>query len=69
MDLLLCELLKKFPIPQIATEQNKPEEDKAPTANKNDAQKDDPKLPVIKQEPPDEPQIKSEPQEKKMKLG
>lgn len=81
--MLLSELLRKFPVPQIAPEQSKPEEEKTSTAtSKTDANKNDTKV-TIKQEPIDETvsntnnvapvnnnvQIKQEPPEKKMKMG
>ncbi|XP_070502599.1 mediator of RNA polymerase II transcription subunit 6 [Chironomus tepperi] len=82
VDILLGELLRKFPVPQIAPEPNKPEEDKNSTSNKADANKNDPSKVTIKQEPVDEVvsnnnstatvpnvQIKQEPSEKKMKMG
>lgn len=74
--------MRKFPVPQIAPEQNKPEEDKNSTSNKADASKNDTTKVTIKQEPVDEVvsnnnstaavpnvQVKQEPPEKKMKLG
>lgn len=74
---MLGELLRKFPVPQIAPDQNKPEE--APS-NKADTNKNDTTKVTIKQEPVDEVvsnsttavpnvQIKQEPPEKKMKMG
>jgi len=76
---LLGELLRKFPVPQIAPDQNKPEE--APS-NKADTNKNDTTKVTIKQEPVDEVvsnnnsttavpnvQIKQEPPEKKTKMG
>lgn len=71
VDLLLSELLKKFPVPQVLPEQqNKPDDDKSSvTTNKNETNS----TPVqIKQEPVDETsqtQIKQEPPEKKMKIN
>jgi hypothetical protein len=65
--MLLMELSKKFPIPQIPFPEQKPEEDK--NINKNETAKE----PTIKQEPIDPsiptPAVNSSgPPEKKLKL-
>jgi mediator of RNA polymerase II transcription subunit 6 len=68
VDMLLMELGKKFPIPQIPFPEQKAEEDKA--SNKNDTNKE----PTIKQEPVDPAnptpiQNSSGPPEKKIKIN
>lgn len=83
VDMLLGELLRKFPIPQAVPQEqaNKPEEEKSAGSNKNDPKADAPV--TIKQEPMDtntnehsvnsQTQIKQEPSsgppEKKLKLN
>lgn len=64
--MLLMELGKKFPIPQIPIPEQRPEEDKA----KNETRQSEP---TIKQEPVDptvpNSQISSVPPEKKLKIN
>jgi mediator of RNA polymerase II transcription subunit 6 len=82
VDMLLGELVRKFPVPQAGPPEqpNKTDEDKAVTSTKPDGKAE--ATPVIKQEPMDtntndsvssQPQIKQEPlsgpPEKKIKLN
>lgn len=77
VDMLLGELVRKFPVPQALPQEQavKPDEDKT-AGSKSDGKND--ATPVIKQEPMDtntndsvssQAQIKQEPPEKKAKLN